>query len=77
MTTSKVLRTLQAKGFLLRQEHHTDTRAKAVALTEKGKKITREAVKIVEHFDGVFFAPLGNKVSEFNKKLQLLLTQSL
>src|SRR5881394_4036081 len=32
MTTSTVLRTLQKKGFLQRQEHATDTRAKTVAL---------------------------------------------
>ena len=75
MTTSKVLRTLQTKGLLQRQEHPTDTRAKTVALTESGKKITKEAVKTVENFDGHFFAPLGSKTNEFNKKLGLLLKQ--
>jgi DNA-binding MarR family transcriptional regulator len=73
MTTSKVLRTLQVKALLQRQEHHTDTRAKTVALTEKGKKVTKEAVKTVEKFDALFFSPLGNKINEFNKKLNLLL----
>ena len=38
MTTSTVLRTLQKKGFIQRQEHLTDTRAKTVGLTEEGKK---------------------------------------
>src|SRR4051812_25047976 len=38
MTTSTVLRTLQQKKLLSRQEHRTDTRAKTVALTEEGKK---------------------------------------
>src|SRR5436190_4254861 len=33
MTTSTVLRTLQTKGFLKREEHAVDTRAKTVALT--------------------------------------------
>ncbi len=75
MTTSKVLRTLQTKGLLQRQEHHTDTRAKTVALTDSGKKITKEAVKTVEQFDEFFFAPLGSKTNEFNKKLSLLLVQ--
>jgi MarR family transcriptional regulator, organic hydroperoxide resistance regulator len=73
MTTSTVLRTLQAKGLLVRQEHATDTRAKTVVLTEEGKKITRQAVKTVEKFDADFFAPLGDKTSDFNKKLLQLL----
>ncbi len=77
MSTSKVLRTLQTKKLLQRQEHHTDTRAKTVALTDKGKKVTKDAVKVVEKFDALFFSPLGNKTSDFNKKLSLLLTQEI
>jgi DNA-binding MarR family transcriptional regulator len=75
MTTSKVLRTLQTRGLLERREHHTDTRAKTVGLTDQGKKATKEAVKAVEKFDKMFFSPLGNKLSEFNKKLSLLMVQ--
>ncbi len=73
MTTSTVLRTLQAKKLLQRQEHATDTRAKTVSLTEEGKKIIKQAVKTVEKFDNDFFSPLGDKTSEFNKKLIVLL----
>src|SRR4051812_27467272 len=73
MTTSTVLRTLQAKNLLQRQEHATDTRAKTVALTEEGKKIIKQAIKAVEKFDADFFAPLADKTSDFNKKLLLLL----
>jgi DNA-binding MarR family transcriptional regulator len=73
MTTSTVLRTLQNKGLLQRQEHSTDTRAKTVALTDDGKKIIKQAVKTVEKFDADFFSPLGDKTADFNKKLILLL----
>jgi MarR family transcriptional regulator, organic hydroperoxide resistance regulator len=76
MTTSTVLRTLQAKGLLQRQEHGTDTRAKTVALTEEGKKIVKQAVKTVETFDKNFFSVLGNKINDFNKQLVLLLEQA-
>jgi len=76
MTTSTVLRTLQSKKLLQRQEHSTDTRAKTVELTEEGKKITKLAVKTVERFDGDFFKPLGEKTNEFNKKLMMLLKNS-
>src|SRR5579871_5407181 len=73
MTTSQVLRTLQAKKLLQRQEHATDTRAKTVALTEEGKKITKQAVKTVEKFDGDFFSVLGDKTNDFNRRLVQLL----
>src|SRR3954464_10011991 len=47
MTTSTVLRTLQSKDLIQRQEHTTDTRAKTVALTAEGKKIVKQSVKTV------------------------------
>ncbi len=75
MTTSTVLRTLQTKGLLKRQEHSTDTRAKNVALTENGQKIVKQAIKTVEDFDNSFFAPLGYKTNAFNKNLISLLNQ--
>jgi len=73
MTTSTVLRTLQTKGLVGRSEHHTDTRAKAVVLTAAGIKTTKQAVKIIEHFDTEFFSTLGSKTPTFNKLLLTLL----
>jgi DNA-binding MarR family transcriptional regulator len=75
MTTSTVLRTLQTKGMIIRQEHATDTRAKTVALTDEGKKIIKQAVKAVEKFDREFFSVLGAKTTDFNKMLLILLKQ--
>lgn len=75
MTTSTVLRTLQAKGLLKRQEHATDTRAKTVKLTEEGEKIAQLAVKTVEKFDLDFFESLGGNLTDFNKQLIALLTK--
>lgn len=75
MTTSTVLRTLQGKELIQRQEHATDTRAKTVELTDSGKKIIKQAVKTVEAFDTEFFAVLGEKIPKFNKQLGLLLSQ--
>jgi len=73
MTTSTVLRTLQKKGLLRRQEHSIDTRAKTVGLTEKGKNIIMQAVKAVESFDKSFFEKLGSKKAVFSKQLLALL----
>ena len=75
MTTSTVLRTLQQKNLIQRQEHLTDTRAKTVVLTTEGKKIIKKAVVTVEKFDAAFFSLPGNSLSELNKSLLLLLEQ--
>ena len=75
MTTSTVLRTLQQKGFVQRQEHLTDTRAKTVGLTENGRKVIKKAVVTIEKFDTQFFSLLGNKTEELNKNLITLLEQ--
>ena len=76
MTTSTVLRTLQKKGLLQRQEHSTDTRAKTVALTEQGKQIIKKAVVTVEKFDKKFFALPSGAVTKLNESLITLLEQN-
>lgn len=75
MTTSTVLRTLHLKGYVQRQEHLTDTRAKTVKLTDDGKRIIKKAVIAVEKFDSDFFSILKNKTPEFNQMLLTLLSQ--
>jgi DNA-binding MarR family transcriptional regulator len=73
MTTSTVLRTLQTKGLIKRQEHEADTRAKTVELTENGLKNIKQALKTVEHFDKQFFSSLDKHTKDFNNKLTTLL----
>jgi DNA-binding MarR family transcriptional regulator len=75
MTTSTVLRTLQQKGFIQRQEHLKDTRAKTVVLTPEGKEIIKKAIITVEKFDTHFFSILCNKTTELNNNLLTLLGQ--
>jgi DNA-binding MarR family transcriptional regulator len=73
MTTSIIIRTLERKELIKRKEHHTDTRAKTVALTSAGTKITRQAVRIIEKFDNQFFETLGTRTKTFNSSLLALL----
>ena len=75
MTTSTVLRTLQSKELVRRQEHSTDTRAKVVALTDLGVEITKKAVKLVEHFDKEFFSGLKKDLPAFNRSILTLLNE--
>lgn len=73
MMVSKVLRTLQTKKLITRQEHDTDTRAKIVKLTPGGKKILQAALTKVENADIDFFSTLGTKLSGFNESMLKLI----
>lgn len=75
MTTSTVLRTLQQKNFIAREEHATDTRAKVVVLTDLGKEIIKKAIVTVEDFDRKFFSVSGVKTNDLNQNLIALLGQ--
>ena len=61
MTVSKSLKKLAALGFVNRIEHEIDTRAKNVALTDKGKDLVNILVPIVEKLDGQFFGTISIK----------------
>lgn len=75
MMVSKVLRTLEEKQFISRQEHPTDTRAKVIKLTDEGAAILQKALTAVENTDIDFFAILGNDVSLFNQAMVNLIEQ--
>jgi len=51
MMVSKVLRTMEDKGFITRQEHETDTRAKVIRLTNNGKIVLQKALIEIENAD--------------------------
>ena len=69
MTTSAVLRTLLKKGLIKRQEHSTDTRAKKLSITNKGKELIKKAIVTVEQTDRDFFALLGERTKILNEML--------
>ncbi len=69
MMVSKVLRTLEEKKFISRQEHQTDTRAKVIKLTSEGAKVLQKALTAVENADIDFFSVLGNDLTIFNQNM--------
>ncbi|MDV3462924.1 MULTISPECIES: MarR family winged helix-turn-helix transcriptional regulator [Weeksellaceae] len=75
MMVSKVLRTLEEKGFLTRQEHKTDTRAKTIQLTDSGAEVLQKALMEVENTDLEFFSILEDEVSYFNKYMSVLIEE--
>jgi DNA-binding MarR family transcriptional regulator len=76
MMVSKVLRTLEEKGFITRQEHETDTRAKTIRLTTKGEVVLQKAIIEVENADLNFFATLDSNLSSFNKNMVQLIDKN-
>lgn len=75
MMTSKVVRKLEDKNLIRRQEHPTDTRAKALEITEEGKQLLQEAKGIVAQFDREFFSPIQGKAQPFTDSLAQLRDQ--
>ena len=76
MMVSKVLRTLEQKKFINRQEHPTDTRAKVIKLTNEGAKVLQKALITVENSDIEFFSVLGNNLPSFNQNMTNLTEQN-
>jgi DNA-binding MarR family transcriptional regulator len=70
MTVSKSLKKLVSLNLVARLEHESDTRAKSVSLTDKGKKLIGKLIPLVEQSDDVFF-------SKLNQQEQALLIQLL
>jgi len=76
MMVSKVLRTLEDKGFITRQEHQTDTRAKIIRLTTTGEIVLQKAIIAVENADLDFFATIDTELSSFNKNMVQLIDKN-
>jgi len=76
MMVSKVLRTLEEKGLLGRQEHATDTRAKSVSLTPNGESILQKALATVEQVDIDFFSKLGDQEAAFKAAMLKLIQEA-
>ena len=76
MMVSKVLRTLEEKGFLTRKEHETDTRAKTIRLTSNGENILQKALIEIENADLEFFNSPDVELSKFNLTMSKLVTKN-
>jgi DNA-binding MarR family transcriptional regulator len=76
MMVSKVLRTLEEKGFVTRQEHQTDTRAKIIKLTPTGEVVLQKALFLVESTDVEFFSTIETELPLFNSNMLKLITEN-
>ncbi len=74
MMTSQVVRTLESKGYLMRQTDPMDARAKLLTITPTGLALVNIAIKAVEAVDKSFFSKL-ERPREFALTLQTLLEE--
>ena len=61
MTVSKSLKVLEKNALVLRRENKQDTRAKTILLSDEGRSVAIESVKIVEGVDGSFFSAITDE----------------
>ena len=76
MMVSKVLRTLEEKGFITRHEHETDTRAKTIRLTNTVETILQKGLIEVENADLDFFSSLDGNLPLFNSNMANLIDRN-
>jgi DNA-binding MarR family transcriptional regulator len=76
MTTSQVLRALEAAKFVERDTHPDDPRAKTLVVTARGREIARKAIVVVEATDEAFFAPVAARLGEVVRLFTDLTTPS-
>lgn len=77
---SKLVRVLEAEGYLTRVADSEDSRAVRLALTDRGAEIITSARQVVRALDRTLTAPIGGpdsvRTSELTKTLRILLDQS-
>jgi DNA-binding MarR family transcriptional regulator len=78
---SKLARTLEASGLIVRDPDPADTRAVQLSLTERGSAVTTRAIGIVRQLIDQLIAPLGGLTSSraqtFVRELTVLLDAPL
>ena len=73
MTVSQIFKVLETKGYIFRQTHSSDVRAKAVFLTQAGRDLMDKAIKTIDVVDNRFFSVLGKNKKYFNQYMVGLL----
>ena len=77
MMVSRVLRLLEEKQFITRQEHQRDTRAKIIKLTPTGEEVLQKAIVEVENADIEFFSAIKTNQESFNTAMIKLIEMNM
>ena len=69
MTVSQIVRLLEKKDYIKRDQHPKDSLAKLVSVTKSGAEKVNLALPLVEGVDEDFFEKLSNDRESFNRML--------
>ncbi|HMK46225.1 MAG TPA: MarR family winged helix-turn-helix transcriptional regulator [Methanocella sp.] len=72
MMVSEVLRTLEKKGHIIREQHPVDRRAKSLVVTEKGLTTIDVALKRALILEEGFYSVLGDEKDDLIRLLKKL-----
>ncbi|WP_214322335.1 MarR family winged helix-turn-helix transcriptional regulator [Nonomuraea sediminis] len=64
MMASKVLRTLEERGLLVRAPDPADARSLRLEVTEAGREVARQAVRVAVQVDEELFGEAGERLRE-------------
>jgi DNA-binding MarR family transcriptional regulator len=70
--TSQILRTLQKRGLVSREQIEGDERAKYPSLSPEGKKLVKKAAEIMKTNEKKYFAPVEKNMEQFLTYLKIL-----
>ena len=76
MMTSKVIRLLEERHFVIRKQHHADTRSLTILITKSGMELLQKATPIFLEVDKFFFKPIKDKVNSQNKRFKKIIKKS-
>jgi MarR family transcriptional regulator, organic hydroperoxide resistance regulator len=77
MMTSKVVRTLEEKGYLVRLSNPNDTRERLVRITKEGIDAIGKAQIAITRFEDAFFSTLLSARPGFNGYLREIIKSNL
>lgn len=73
MMTSKVIRLLQERQFVVRKPHHADTRSLTILITKSGMELLQKATPVFIDVDKQFFKPIKDKVNSQIKRFKKII----
>jgi len=76
MMTSKVIRLLEERQFVVRKPHHADTRSLTILITKSGMELLQKATPVFMDVDKLFFKPIKDKVNSQNKRFKKIIKKS-
>jgi DNA-binding MarR family transcriptional regulator len=75
MMTSQVVRSLEERGFMKREAHPSDARARSILVTPKGMDLALRARATVRAASEEVFETLGDKQFELTKLMRNIVSQ--